>query len=76
YVVPTGRVVVPTGRAVPAGRAVPTGRAVPAGRAFPAGRAVPVCKIREKYRSFHRIKFKASRILIGPNECPRLCWTL
>nr|GFC20810.1 hypothetical protein [Tanacetum cinerariifolium] len=30
YVVPTDRVVVPTGRAVPAGRAVPVGRDVPA----------------------------------------------
>nr|GEX03907.1 hypothetical protein [Tanacetum cinerariifolium] len=33
-------------------------------------------KIYEKYRSFHRIKSKASRILIGLNEGPRLCWTL
>nr|GEU83754.1 hypothetical protein [Tanacetum cinerariifolium] len=35
-----------------------------------------VCKIHEKYRSLHRIKSKASRILSGPNEGPRLCWTL
>nr|GFB02910.1 hypothetical protein [Tanacetum cinerariifolium] len=34
------------------------------------------CKIHEKYRSFHRIKSKASRILSGPNKGPRLCWTL
>nr|GFC76850.1 hypothetical protein [Tanacetum cinerariifolium] len=30
------------------------------------------CKIYEKYRSFHRINSKASRILSGPNEGPRL----
>nr|GEY27405.1 hypothetical protein [Tanacetum cinerariifolium] len=40
YVVPTGRVVVPTGRAVPAGRDVLAGKAVPAGRVIPAGRVV------------------------------------
>nr|GEZ02299.1 hypothetical protein [Tanacetum cinerariifolium] len=34
------------------------------------------CKIHEKYRSLHRIKSKASRILSGPNEGARLCWTL
>nr|GEZ52218.1 hypothetical protein [Tanacetum cinerariifolium] len=34
------------------------------------------CKIHEKYRSFHRIKSKASRKLIGPKEGPRQCWTL
>nr|GFC65180.1 putative reverse transcriptase domain-containing protein [Tanacetum cinerariifolium] len=33
------------------------------------------CKIHEKYRSLHRIKSKASRILSGPNEGPMLCWT-
>nr|GEV09666.1 hypothetical protein [Tanacetum cinerariifolium] len=33
-------------------------------------------KIHVKYRSFHRIKSRASRILSGPNEGPRLCWTL
>nr|GEZ34594.1 hypothetical protein [Tanacetum cinerariifolium] len=30
------------------------------------------CKIHEQYRSFHRIKSKASRILSGPNEGPRI----
>nr|GFC88702.1 hypothetical protein [Tanacetum cinerariifolium] len=39
YVVPTGRVVVPTGRAVPAGRDISAGKAVPAGRVVPAGRS-------------------------------------
>nr|GFB49490.1 hypothetical protein [Tanacetum cinerariifolium] len=39
YVVPTSRVVVPTGRAVPAGRAVPVGRDVPTSRVVPAGRS-------------------------------------
>nr|GEY87650.1 reverse transcriptase domain-containing protein [Tanacetum cinerariifolium] len=39
YVVPTGRVVVPTGKAVPASRDVPAGKAVPAGRVVPAGRS-------------------------------------
>nr|GFC52968.1 hypothetical protein [Tanacetum cinerariifolium] len=34
------------------------------------------CKIHEKYRSFHKIKSKASRKLIGPKEGPRQCWTL
>nr|GFB25755.1 hypothetical protein [Tanacetum cinerariifolium] len=34
------------------------------------------CKKHEKYRSFHRIKSKASRILSGPNKGPRQCWTL
>nr|GFB11601.1 reverse transcriptase domain-containing protein [Tanacetum cinerariifolium] len=34
------------------------------------------CKIHVKYRSFHMIKSKASRILIGLNKGPRLCWTL
>nr|GFA17954.1 hypothetical protein [Tanacetum cinerariifolium] len=35
-----------------------------------------VCKMHEKYWSLHKIKSKASRILSGPNEGPRLCWTL
>nr|GFB64884.1 hypothetical protein [Tanacetum cinerariifolium] len=34
------------------------------------------CKIHEKYRSFHRIKSKASRKLSGPKKGLRLCWTL
>nr|GEW66540.1 hypothetical protein [Tanacetum cinerariifolium] len=58
YVVPTGRVVVPTGRAVPAGRDVPAGKAVLAGRVVPAGR-VDVCwnfiNFSEKWFDFKRV---------------------
>nr|GFA16855.1 hypothetical protein [Tanacetum cinerariifolium] len=34
------------------------------------------CKIHEKYWWFYKIKSKASRMLSGLKEGPRLCWTL